>query len=219
MNSRKFNIYKNAIFFYIASGVLLVAGLVVGIILGLNSEIAISGRSILNTTLAVMVFALIAFIFLSVKFDPYLGFTGVLAIAHNVTLTLALVCIFRMPVAENLAMTILIVCAISVMNILLVFENKKEEYKSTTNRENLVNNLVSQKLKTVLVVNCIIFFTTIIMIFSFEADIIGLVRSLLIGIVACVYSTIFMVAPFWGAFVKERKDRKSVKDIEEDYIK
>lgn len=219
MNSRKFNIYKNAIFFYIASGVLLVAGLVVGIVLGLNSEIAISGRAILNTTLAVMVFALIAFIFLSVKFDPYLGFTGVLAIAHNVTLTLALVCIFRMPVAENLAMTILVVCAISVMNILLVFENKKEEYKSTTNRENLVNNLVSQKLKTVLVVNCIIFFTTIIMIFSFEADIIGLVRSLLIGIVTCVYSTIFMIAPFWGAFVKERKDRKSVKDIEEDYIK
>ncbi len=219
MNSRKFNIYKNAIFFYIASGVLLVAGLVVGIVLGLNSDIAISGGAILNTTLAVMVFSLIAFIFLSVKFDTYLGFTGVLAIAHNVTLTLALVCIFRMQVAENLAMTILIVCAISVMNILLVFENKKEEYKSTTNRENLVNNLVSQKLKTILVVNCIIFFTTILMIFSFEADIIGLVRSLLIGIVACVYSTIFMIAPFWGRFVKERKDRKSVKDIEEDYIK
>lgn len=219
MNSKKFNVYKNAIFFYIASCILLVAGLVVGIVFGLNSEIVISGSAILNTTLAVMVFALIAFIFLAVKFDPYLGFTGVLAIAHNVMLTIALVCLFRIPVAEHLAMTILIVCAVTIMNLLLVFENKKEEYKSTTNREKLVNKLVSQRLKTVLVVNCILFFTTILMIFSFEANIISLVRSLLIGLVVCVYSTIFMITPFWGTFVKERKDRKSVKDIEEDYIK
>lgn len=218
MNSRKFNIYKNALYFYIASGLLLVAGLVVGIVLGLKSDIIVAGSAILNTTLEVIVFSLIAFIFLTVKFDGYTGFTGVLAIAHNVTLTIALVSIFRIPVAENLAMTILIVCIVTIMNMLLIFENKKEEYKSTTNREKLVNNLVSQKFKTVLVVNCILFFTTILMIFSFEANIVSLVRTLLIGLVVCFYSAIFMVAPFWGRFVKERKDRKSVK-VEEDYIK
>lgn len=218
MNSRKFNIYKNALYFYIASGLLLVAGLVVGIVLGLKSDIVVAGSAILNTTLEVIVFSLIAFIFLTVKFDGYTGFTGILAIAHNVTLTIALVSIFRIPVAENLAMTILIICIVTIMNMLLIFENKKEEYKSTTNREKLVNNLVSQKFKTVLVVNCILFFTTILMIFSFEANIISLVRTLLIGLVVCFYSAIFMVAPFWGRFVKERKDRKSVK-VEEDYIK
>ncbi len=218
MNSRKFNIYKNAIYFYIASAVLLTAGLVVGIVLGLKSDIAISGRAILNTTLAVMVFSLIAFIFLTVKFDGYTGFTGVLAIVHNVILTVALTCIFRTPVNENLGITILIVCIVSIMNMLLMFENKKEEYKSTTNRENLVNNLVSQKFKTVLVVNCILFFTTILMIFSLEANIINLVRTMLVGIVVCFYSAIFMVAPFWGRFVKEKKDRKSVK-VDEDFIK
>lgn len=218
MNSRKFNIYKNAIYFYIASAVLLTAGLVVGIVLGLKSDIAISGRAILNTTLAVMVFSLIAFIFLTVKFDGYTGFTGVLAIVHNVILTVALTCIFRTPVNENLGITILIVCIVSIMNMLLMFENKKEEYKSTTNRESLVNNLVSQKFKTVLVVNCILFFTTILMIFSLEANIINLVRTMLVGIVVCFYSAIFMVAPFWGRFVKEKKDRKSVK-VDEDFIK
>lgn len=218
MNSRKFNIYKNAIYFYIASAVLLTAGLVVGIVLGLKSDIAISGRAILNTTLAVMVFSLIAFIFLTVKFDGYTGFTGVLAIVHNVILTVALTCIFRTPVNENLGITILIVCIVSIMNMLLMFENKKEEYKSTTNRENLVNNLVSQKFKTVLVVNCILFFTTILMIFSLEVNIINLVRTMLVGIVVCFYSAIFMVAPFWGRFVKEKKDRKSVK-VDEDFIK
>lgn len=218
MNSRRFNICKNALYFYIASGLLLLAGLVVGIVLGLKSDIAISGGAILNTTLAVIVFSLIAFIFLTVKFDGYTGFTGVLAIVHNVILTVALVSIFRIPVAENLAMTILIICIITIMNMLLIFENKKEEYKSTTNRENLVNNLVSQKFKTVLVVNCILFFTTILMIFSFEANIISLIRTLLIGLVVCFYSAIFMVPAFWGRFVKERKDRKSVK-VEEDYIK
>lgn len=218
MNSRKFNIYKNALYFYIASGLLLVAGLVVGIVLGLKSDIVVAGSAILNTTLEVIVFSLIAFIFLTVKFDGYTGFTGILAIAHNVTLTIALVSIFRIPVAENLAMTILIICIVTIMNMLLIFENKKEEYKSTTNREKLVNNLVSQKFKTVLVVNCILFFTTILMIFSFEANIISLVRTLLTGLVVCFYSAIFMVAPFWGRFVKERKDRKSVK-VEEDYIK
>lgn len=218
MNSRKFNIYKNAIYFYIASAVLLTAGLVVGIVLGLKSDIAISGRAILNTTLAVMVFSLIAFIFLTVKFDGYTGFTGVLAIVHNVILTVALTCIFRTPVNENLGITILMVCIVSIMNMLLMFENKKEEYKSTINRENLVNNLVSQKFKTVLVVNCILFFTTILMIFSLEANIINLVRTMLVGIVVCFYSAIFMVAPFWGRFVKEKKDRKSVK-VDEDFIK
>ena len=140
MNLKKFNVYKNSLYFDIASGVLLLAGLVVGLILGLNSIMTFGSSAILKTVIAVLVFMLIVFVYGWKRYEAYTGFTMVLAIAHNVMLTTALVCIFRMPVDESLMMVMLIVCALTTINLFVLFANKKE-YKTTDNREKLVNEL------------------------------------------------------------------------------
>ena len=130
MNLKKFNVYKNSLIFDIASGVLLLAGLVVGLILGLNSIMSFNSSAILKTVIAVMIFMLIVFVYGWKRYEAYTGFTMVLAIAHNVMLTTALVCIFRMPVDESLMMVMLIVCALSAICSFILFANKKE-YKQT----------------------------------------------------------------------------------------
>ncbi len=217
MNSKKFNVYKNAVYFDIASGILLIAGLVVGLILGLNSEVKIASSSILNTTLAVLVFEIILLIYVTVKYDFYTAFTMVLAVLHNVMLTVALVCIFRIPVTDSLTTAIMIVTGLTAVNLFILFAGKPD-YKSTTNRESMVNDLVSSKLKTLVLLNCTILVTVIAMIFTFNTNIVMLVRPLLIGIVVTFYSTVFMCAPFCGYFIKEKKQRKQV-DLEQDYVK
>lgn len=216
MNSKKFNVYKSAIGFYIASGLLLIAGLVVGIIFGFSSSIAISSTAILNTVIATLIFMLVLFIYLSIRYEAYTGFTAVLAVAHNVMLTTALVCIFRMPISDSFMAVIMAVCGLTAVNILVLFANNKE-YQKTENRELLVNSLVGEKLKTLILINCAIFVAVVLMILSFDNNIIMFVRPMLIGVVATAYSSIFMVASFWGYFVKEKKVKKQ--ELEKDYVK
>ena len=218
MNSKKFNVYKSAVGFDIASGLLLIAGLVVGIILGFSSTIVVSSSAILNTVIATLIFMLVLFIYLAVRYEAYTGFTAILAVAHNVMLTTALVCIFRLPINDSFMMVIMAVCGLTAINNLVLFANKKE-YHKTENREQLVNSMVGEKLKSLILINCVIFTAVMLMIFTFDKSIIMFVRPMLISIIATMYSSIFMVAPFWGYFVKEKKVRKQDNLVEKDYIK
>ena len=218
MNLKKFNIYKNALYFDIASGLLLVAGLIIGLILGLNSIMTFQTSAILKTVIAVLIFMLIVFVYGFRRYDVYTGFTMVMGISFNVMLTTAMVCIFRMPVDESLMMVMLVVCTISAFNLFILFANKKE-FKKTDNREKLVNELVCSKFKTLVLMNCTFVAVLILLIFTFDASILMFIRPMLVGIVVCLYSSIFMVAPFWGYFVKEKQAKKQVSETEVDYIK
>ena len=204
MNLKKFNVYKNSLYFDIASGLLLIAGLVVGLILGLNSIMTFNSSAILKTVIAVLIFMLIVFVYGWRRYDAYTGFTMVLGISFNVMLTTALVCIFRMPVDESLMMVMLVVCTLSALNLFILFANKKE-FKKTDNREKLVNDLVYSKSKTLVLINCSLVAVLIALIFTFDAAILMFIRPMLVGVVVCLYSSIFMVLPFWGYFVKEKQ--------------
>lgn len=219
MNSKKFNVYKSAKYSYIASAILLVAGLVMGIVLGLNSTITISGSAILNSVLSVIIFAVIALIYFSIKYSFYVGFTTLLAVFHNTMLVTALVAIIRIPVEELFMMVLLAVCAITVVMCAMILGDKRTDYHKTTDRENLVNELMASKLKSLLWVFTSLLVVTIAFIFTFEASMMNIIRPLLVGLVVCLYSSIFMVTPFWGYFVKEKKVRKQVNLEEQDYVK
>lgn len=219
MNSKKFNVYKSAMYCYIISGILLIAGLVMGIVLGLNSSISISGSAILNSVLAVIIFALIALIYFSIRYSFYVGFTTLLAVFHNAMLTVALVAIIRIPVEESFMMVLLAVCAITVVMCAMILDDKRTDYHKTDNREKLVNELVASKLKALLLVFASLLVVAVAFIFTFEASMINIIRPLLVGLVVCLYSSVFMVTPFWGYFVKEKKVRKQVNLEEQDYVK
>lgn len=218
MNLKKFNVYKNALYFDIASGILMLAGLIVGLLVGFNSILSFNTNAILKTVLAVFVFMLVVFFYGWKRYEAYTGFTMVLAIGHNVMLTTALVTIFRLQIDESLMMVMLIVCALTALNCFILFENKKE-YKTTANRENLVNGLVDSKLKTLVLINGLILAVCIVLVITFNASILMFIRPMLVGIVVTAYSSIFMVAPFWGYFVKEKKVKNQVNQAEIDYIK
>ena len=219
MNSKKFNVYKSAKYSYIASAILLIAGLVMGIVLGLNSTITISGSAILNSVLSVIIFAVIALIYFSIKYSFYAGSTTLLAVFHNTMLVTALVAIIRIPVEESFMMVLLAVCSITVVMCAMILGDKRTDYHKTTDRENLVNELMASKLKSLLWVFTSLLIVAIAFIFTFEASMMNIIRPLLVGLVVCLYSSIFMVTPFWGYFVKEKKVRKQVNLEEQDYVK
>ena len=218
MNLNKFNLYKNSIFCYIASGVLLLAGLIIGIIFGLNTNLSVNGHTYLFTVLPVLIFSIIAFVYFAIRYEVYLAFTTVLAIVHNVLLLTALTTLFRIPVTESFTMAILVVCALTIVYNIILFKDVKEEDRKPADRAQMVNEKIGAKFKTLVLITAIIIVTTLLMFFTFEANIVNLIRPLLIGIIVTFYSSIFWVMPFWGHFVKERKVRKQEKQ-EVDYVK
>lgn len=217
MNSKKFNIYKSAVCFDIATALILIAGLVVGLIWGLNSSASISSLTVLNVILALFVVMLVMFVYVAIKYEPYLAFTMVLSVAVNVMLTISLVCVIRIPLEDSFVVVIALVAMLSIINNIILFANKPD-YKKTANREQMVNGLVSKKLKPIVLLNCVLISVAILLIFTFDLSIVMLIRPLLVGLVSVLYTTVFMCAPFWGYFVKEKKVKKQ-ENVEQDYVK
>lgn len=218
MNLNRYNIYKNAKYCMLASGIILLAGLIVGLIFGVSSEIVLGGSALLNATLAVMTFSIIVFIYTLLRYDPYTALTVVMSIVHNILLTLALTVILRIPIAENYTMQICVVTALSMINCLLLFSQVKEEQKSPLSKETTVNDITQQGIKPLLYVNIPLLIATLILSFVLETGVLSFVRPMLIGIIVSVYSAIFMSVTFWGYFVKEKKKRKP-ETLEENLVK
>ena len=217
MNLKRFNLFKNSLYFYIASAVVLTAGLIVGLILGLNSQMVLGGQAYLYTILSVIVFSVVAFVYFAIKYEVFTAFTIVLSICFNVCLTTALASIIRTEVNETFVMAVMLVCVLTIASSIITFGRITNEQRKPVDREKMVNQLVNEKLRTLVITMCTVIVILLCSIFIFDASAISFVRVALLGVVSCLYSSVFLVVPFWGRFVKEKKNRRV--NLGEDYVK
>lgn len=219
MNLKKYNFYKNSLWSYIALGLILIAGLVVGLVLGMNASIDLSGSIYLKSVLSVLVFSVCAFIYTIIRHEVYMAITMVLSIMINSMLTVALITLIRVPVNDSITMCLMIVSALTVINNLMIFSEVKDEHKKPASKEEMVNSMIEHNFKNLLLVNSLILIATCFLLFIFNAEILEIGRMLLVGIVATFFVSVFCTVPFWGFFVKEKKKKKVDTNREVDYVK
>ena len=212
MNSIKFNFYKNTKYFLVGFGVIMLAGLIVGLILGLNLTEALGRSAIVYFSLALLIVMIVSFIYLTVRYDSLTAFCFILSLFLNIATMVALVAILRIPVGDSFISALCVISGLTFVYNLVLFSKIKNHKHEKNNRDIVVNTSIKESLSYFIFVTGIVLFAILLCLAILDASVYLFVRPMLIGLVVCLISSIFISGSIWGYFYKDRPKKVKVKD-------
>ncbi|SHI33616.1 preprotein translocase subunit SecF [Clostridium cavendishii DSM 21758] len=148
-------------------------------------------------------------LYVAFRFEFNFGLASVIAIIHDVLITLTIYAVFQVPVNTPFIAAILTIIGYSINDTIVIFDRIRENskhYRSMDDTE--VANLsitqtfarsINTTLTTLITIVCVYFFVPSVREFAFP---------LVIGIATGAYSSIFIASPIW---VLLRKRKKKIK--------
>lgn len=212
MNSRKFDFFGNMKYFSIASLVIMLAGLVIGLIFGFANSSSINGQAYLYSILAIIISILVLFIYCAIRHGFYSAFAFLLSSFHNIALLISLVVLFRIPVESGLLMALCLTIALTAVFEFITLSKLTPEMKITESRKTTTNDLVVKSLKQLIIIGLSIVVVLVLGLLIGGVSILNFVRPALLGTIISLYCAIFITTEYWGLYVKEKRKKKIEKD-------
>lgn len=165
-----------------------------------------------NAIKALIISCLAMLIYIAVRFKMDYGIAAVLALIHDMLITISVYAIFNIPVNTSFIAAILTVVGYSMNDTIVIFDRIRENDKSmrratsTEIADNSIEQTLGRSIKTTLTT-----LFTIGAVNVFVPTVREFSLPLLIGITAGAYSSIFIASPIW---VKLRDGSKSKKKRE-----
>lgn len=211
MNSNK-NLYKNAIYFLIASAVITVIAIASTFIFGLNNDASTKiGNLIFDCSLSVILSMLAIFIYIGIRYDFVKSFCVILTIAHNVILSTAIIALIQAPVSNSLLMAYILLVGLTAVFCLIIMEKvnkinlKKEDYNT------VIKSTLKSSIKPIVIVSAVVVATILLGLVIKSASMFDLVRQFLVMIVVIIYSMLTIYLPIWCFFSSKFKNIKKPK--------
>lgn len=148
-------------------------------------------------------------IYITVRFEFKFAMAGILALVHDVGITIGMVSLLRAEVGAPFVAAILTILGYSINDTIVIFDRTRELLKSRRKGESLaelsnrsVNQTLTRSIYTVLTT----LFTVIAILIFGGKTIQDFALTLFIGITLGAYSSIFIASPIWLLW-KEREER------------
>lgn len=158
--------------------------------------------------IAVVLSSLAILIYVAVRFEFKFGVAAVIALIHDVLITLTFYSIFKIQVDSPFIAAILTVVGYSINDTIVVFDRIRENLKNIKNQDiayiaNLSVNQVARRsvytvTTTLITISCVTIFVPQVRNFGLP---------LIIGIVSGCYSSIFIASPLWVLLKKREKNK------------
>jgi preprotein translocase subunit SecF len=165
----------------------------------------------LNATLA----ALAAMgVYLALRFEWIYGLAAVLAVFHDVFVTLGFFSFFDQAIDLNVIAALLTLVGYSVNDTIVIFDRVRENLKLTHRMPlaELMNRSVNQTLSRTVLTSGLTFIP-ILFLYLFGGEVLrGFSFALLVGVIVGSYSTIFVASPivlWWRKIIGADKERRS----------
>lgn len=145
-------------------------------------------------------------IYITYRFEIYFGLAAVVALMHDVLITLAIYTIFKIPVTSSFVAGILTIVGYSINDTIVLFDRIREnvKYMKKEKYDTIVNKSISQTISRSINTS----FTTLLAIstlYIFGVDSIkDFALPLIVGIMAGTYSSIFIASPVWYLLKSKR---------------
>jgi preprotein translocase subunit SecF len=167
-------------------------------IVGTEAVGAVAGSQLRNKAIAVTLLALVGIlVFISVRFEWTYGAAAVIAVFHDVLVTLAFFSIFQWEVSLTVIAALLTLVGFSVNDTIVIFDRIREN-RRINRRETLyqiTNEAVNQTLSRTVITGGLVFLSVLAMVL-FGGDVLrGFSLALLIGIIVGTYSTVAIASP------------------------
>ncbi len=187
-------------------------------IVGTDAVGAIAGAQLRNKAIAVTLAALVGILmYIAFRFEWTYGAAAVLAVFHDVLVTLGFFSIFQIEVSLNVIAALLTLVGFSVNDTIVVFDRVRENRK-LHRRDSLykiTNDAINQTLSRTIITNGLVFLSVLALVL-FGGDVLrGFSLALLIGVIFGTYSSIAIAAPImvWWEQRIEAANRQSALNL------
>src|SRR5688572_3350479 len=183
-------------------------------IVGTDAVGAIAGAQLRNKAIAVTLAALVGIlVYIAARFEWTYGAAAVIAVFHDVLVTLGFFSIFQIEVSLNVIAALLTLVGFSVNDTIVVFDRIREN-RRLHRRDSLykiTNDAINQTLSRTVITNGLVFLSVLALVL-FGGDVLrAFSLALLIGVIFGTYSSIAVAAPImvWWEQRIEAANRQS----------
>ena len=167
-------------------------------IVGTDAVGAIAGAQLRNKAIAVTLAALVGIlIYIAARFEWTYGAAAVIAVFHDVLVTLGFFSIFQIEVSLNVIAALLTLVGFSVNDTIVVFDRIRENRK-LHRRDSLykiTNDAINQTLSRTVITNGLVFLSVLALVL-FGGDVLrAFSLALFIGVIFGTYSSIAIASP------------------------
>jgi len=147
---------------------------------------------------ALIVATICMLVYVGIRFEFKFGAAAIIALLHDVLITIGVYAVFRIPVNAPFIAAILTVIGYSINDTIVIFDRIRENQRimRKASIEEIVNTSVKQTLsRSINTVATVLI--SIIAVYALVPSIRELSEPLIIGIAVGCYSSIFIASPVW----------------------
>jgi preprotein translocase subunit SecF len=167
-------------------------------IIGTDAVGAVAGAQLRNKAIAVTLAALVGIlIYVAYRFEWTYGAAAVIAVFHDVLVTLGFFSIFQWEVSLTVIAALLTLVGFSVNDTIVVFDRIREN-RRLHRRESLykiTNDAINQTLSRTAITNGLVFLSVLAMVLFGGEVLRGFSLALLIGVIFGTYSSVAIASP------------------------
>jgi preprotein translocase subunit SecF len=167
-------------------------------IIGTEAVGAVAGAALRNQAVAVTMLALVGILlYIAFRFEWTYGAAAVIAVFHDVLITLGFFSIFQFEVNLTVIAALLTLVGFSVNDTIVVFDRIRENLRMhrRSNLYDVTNDSINQTLSRTIITSGLVFLAVLSLVVFGGEVLRGFSLALLIGIVFGTYSSIAIASP------------------------
>lgn len=166
----------------------------------------------LKAIYALLIASVLMVIYISYRFELSFAIAAIIAILHDVFVTLSMFSIFQIEVDSAFVAAILTVIGYSINATIVIFDRIREnlKYRQRGSLEQLANTSVWQTLaRSINTALTVVFVLVSMLLFGGETTKV-FILAMLIGVVSGAYSSVLIASPVWLQIKELQKKRKQM---------
>jgi preprotein translocase subunit SecF len=170
---------------------------------------SIGGELTRNALMALGIAAVLMIIYITFRFELFFGIAAVLALLHDILITIGIFSIFQIEVNSAFVAALLTIIGYSINDSIVIFDRIRENLNKKTkfSDEQVVDLSINQTLFRSVSTSLAVIIVLLSLFFIGGATISDFVLAMLIGTLFGAYSSIFIASPLW-IDMTARKKRK-----------
>ncbi len=163
------------------------------------------GKDLTRKAILAIIFSWIGIlIYVGVRFEFRYALGGIIALVHDVLITITFLSLFDKEFDLNIVAALLTIIGYSINDTIVIFDRIRENARKNIKMSliDVINVSVNQTLSRTILTSLTVFMVLLVLFFFGGAVIHDFTFALLVGTVAGVYSTVFIASPIVLLFEK-----------------
>lgn len=160
--------------------------------------------------LSIIIALLLILVYVAFRFDMKFAPGAVVALVHDVLITLGVFSLFQIEVSLSIVAAVLTIIGYSLNDTIVIYDRIRENLKRfrAKSMEDIINASINQTMSRTILTSLTVLMVTLILLFQGGDILRNFSLALTIGVLAGTYSTVFIASPVVIA-LKNYLDRKA----------